>query len=827
MLAIFAWRAQVWLADRVSENVVAMTADMRATTETVADSTTGAAVNALDDAARESLERLTTDTARSIATFLYDRDVDIRSAALLEPNTDNFRRFLAKRMRAVERHRPWVLTPDNSKWVPGPDATPRYDAPVILPSIPDNERHFSYRPPDDVGLITNEPLFLEMTFIGLDGRERVKVTTSPMMSTNLKDVSNRSNTFVKAETYFGALKTLKPGEIYVSDVIGAYVPSRLIGPFTPKTAAAKNVPYEPEKSAFAGTENPVGRRFQGLVRWGTPVVRDGAVIGWITLALNHDHLMEFTSHIQPTPDRYSPIPDAASGNYAFIWDYKGRSIVHPRHYFITGYDPETGDPAIPWLDEELYQQWQASRKPIREFLETAPTFSQQSLKKKGAGDLVKKGMLGLDCRYLNHAPQCTGWMDLTREGGSGSFEIFWSGLWKLTTAATIPYYTGPYGTSKRGFGFVTIGANVDDFHAAATKAREQTSKVVVQREKEMQSTLDGIISLIKAQVATMAQQLSVSTAVMVVVVILIAVWMASALTRRITQVINGIHRFQDENLDFRLPVQGRDEMASLAASFNQMADSVQDSIVRLQDAKSKAEEASRMKSEFLATMSHELRTPLNGILGFAEMIRDDAENEDIRGNAAIIEKSGNHLLELLNTILDVAKIEAGAMNLVTRPTSLSKLLSEVIDVHKPLAQSKGLRFVTEISTSIPDVVSLDSLRFRQVMHNLLNNAVKFTVTGQIHLCVVQDGASLIFEVRDTGPGISEDLQGIIFEKFRQGDAFLTRSHGGTGLGLTLVSHLVDLMGGQIGVKSTVGEGSTFFFTLPLDRLAVTNIEVTQ
>ena len=824
VLAVFAWRGQVWLADRVSENVAAMTAQMHETAETVADGTTSAAVKALDDASRESLERLTTDTARSVAAFLYDRDGDVRSAALLEPTTDNFRRFLAQRKRSVERHHPWVLTPDGSKWVPGPDATPHYDAPVILPSIPDNERHFNYRSPDDAGLVIDEPLFLEMTFVGLDGRERVKVTTSPLMESDLKDVSNRANTFVRAETYFAALKALKPGDIYVSDVIGAYVPSRVVGPFTPKTAAAKNMPYQPENSAFAGTENPVGKRFQGLVRWATPVVRNGAVAGWVTLALNHDHLMEFTNHIQPTPDRYSPIPDAASGNYAFIWDYKGRSIVHPRHYFITGYDPKTGDPAIPWLDEALYRQWQASGKPIREFLDTAPTFFQQSLKKKGAADLIKQGMLGLDCRYLNHAPQCTGWMDLTREGGSGSFEIFWSGLWKLTTAATIPYYTGPYGASKRGFGFVTIGANVDDFHAAATKAREQTSQVVAQREKEMQSTLDRIIALIKAQVASMAQQLSVSTMVMVLVVILIAVWMASNLTRRITQVVNGIRRFQDEDLDYRLPVHGHDEMARMAVSFNQMADSVKESIVRLQDAKTKAEEASRMKSEFLASMSHELRTPLNGILGFAEMIRDDTENEEIRDNAAIIERSANHLLELLNTILDVAKIEAGAMSLMAKPGSLSALIFEVADIHKPVAEGKGLHFDIEIGRDVPDHVLLDSLRFRQVMHNLVNNAVKFTVKGEVRLSVIREGASLLFEVRDTGPGIPGELQSIIFEKFRQGDAFLTRSHGGTGLGLTLVSHLVALMGGQVGVRSVVSQGSTFYFTLPLDRLAVSSLE---
>ncbi|HIJ38048.1 MAG TPA: two-component sensor histidine kinase, partial [Rhodospirillaceae bacterium] len=310
LLAGFAWKAQLWLAAQVSENVIGMTRNMRETAEIVANSTTGAATKALDDAARESLERLTTDTARAVAAFLYDRDRDIQSAALIEPSEEAFRRFLAERTRAVQRHQPWVLTPDGAKWIPGPEATPRYDRPTVLPTIPDNRRNFNYRPPAEDGIVSQAPLFLEMTFVGLDGREKVKVTASPLMSPQLRDVSVRENTFIKAETYFPALKALKPGEIYVSDVIGAYVSTPIIGPFTPKTAAAKGIAFAPENAAFAGTENPLGKRFQGIVRWATPVVRTGQTIGWVTLALNHDHLMEFTDHILPTSDRYSPIADA-------------------------------------------------------------------------------------------------------------------------------------------------------------------------------------------------------------------------------------------------------------------------------------------------------------------------------------------------------------------------------------------------------------------------------------------------------------------------------------------------------------------------------------
>lgn len=815
-LAWFAWQGQSWLADKVSASVVGMVVQMRETAETVANSTTSAAIKALDDAARESMERMTTDVARQVAAFLYDRDADVASAALVPQTEAEYRRFLAARTRNVERHHPWVLAPDGSKWVPGPEATPRYDQPPATPTIPDQARNFNYRHPDAVGLVEARPLFLEMTFVGLDGKEKVKVTTSPLMDATLRDVSQRQNTFIKAETYFPALQALKPGEVYVSDVIGAYVGSKVIGPYTPAAAQKRGITYAPDEAGYAGVENPVGKRFQGLVRWATPVVKDGKVAGWVTLALDHSHLMEFTDHILPTSDRYSPIPDATSGNYAFIWDHKGRSIVHPRHYFIVGFDPETGEPAPPWMDQGLYDSWQASGQELAPFLAGVKTFDGQSWDKKGAAQQVKAGLLGLDCRYLNHAPQCTGWMDLTQNGGSGSFDIFWSGLWKLTTAAAIPYHTGQYGQSARGFGFVTIGANVDDFHRAATESKAAAEKVVEAHDNALQEQLEAVLNLIRDQLHTMTQQLTVSTTLMVALVIVVAIWMASLLTRRITTVVQGINRFEGGDMSYRLPVQSSDEMGALADSFNHMADRVGESFQRADEARSRAEEASRMKSEFLASMSHELRTPLNGIIGFAEMLKDDIEDEDSRNNAEIIEKSGRHLLELLNTVLDVAKIEAGAMHLNHEAVKIGPLVRDVAAIHQPVAQGKGLEFSVQLAEDLPETIHADPVRVRQVLHNLLSNAVKFTATGSVQLSVQRDGDWVSVRVADSGPGIAAELQDKIFEKFHQGDAFLTRSHGGTGLGLTLARHLVDLMGGSMSLQSTVGQGSLFAFTLPVE-----------
>ncbi len=176
---------------------------------------------------------------------------------------------------------------------------------------------------------------------------------------------------------------------------------------------------------------------------------------------------------------------------------KTGAISHPRDYFIHGYNGQTGLPETPWMDNTLYQQWQASGQPSHEFLAGIPEFDQPSLEKKPAKQLIHQGTIALDCRYLNFSPQCQGWDQLTRNGGSGSFKIYFSGLWKLTTAATIPYYTGRYGKSDKGFGFVTIGANIDEFHQAAVDSNYRISGIITSQINEymkLQDALTGKLS---------------------------------------------------------------------------------------------------------------------------------------------------------------------------------------------------------------------------------------------------------------------------------------------------------------------------------------------
>lgn len=812
LLAWIAWLGLTQLGSQVEQRSAELGESVRSTVGELNEVMTKESVRALDEQARESIERLTTDTALAVAEFLKGRDGDILLAAALEPSEALYRQFLRNRTRGVIDSGKWKLAEDGKSWVPA-EAAPVAPA-AIAPDNPENKQNFSYRPPERFGRRVERPLYHEITFVGLDGQEKFKASTSSLLPAGLRNVSRKENTYARAETYFAELKRLKPGEIYVSDVIGPYVRSSYYGPVIPAAAEKIGKPFAPEKEAYSGTENPVGKRFRGIIRWATPVAKGGAVVGYVTLALDHDHVMSFTDNLMPTAARYTPISDATNGNYAFMWDYRDRSIAHPRHQSIVGFDPATGEYETPWLEASIYKGWQESGKPLREYLSDVPIFDGQSRDKKPSVELIKAGIRALDCRYLNFAPQCHGWYDLTKQGGSGSFVILWSGVWKLTTAATIPYFTGQYGRTPRGFGFVTIGANVDDFHKAATDTKVQLEQRVRAYGDELKEDGEQTRQLIGASMKQTAASLTLSTVLMIVVVIFVAIWLAGLLTRRVTQLTHGLGKIEQGDLAYRLPQAGEDEMGQLTNSINRMADSVQASFQRLDEARERAEEANRMKSSFLATMSHELRTPLNGILGFAELLKLELEEEEPRSYAENIHTSGQHLLELVNDVLDLAKIEAGRMELQSVPIDLRDLLGETAGIHRVTATGKGLEFVERLDEDLPAAVSGDAKRIRQVLNNLLNNAVKFTSAGTVELSAQRSGDFVRIGVRDTGIGIAPEMQQKIFEKFIQADHFATREQGGTGLGLALAKELVTLMGGEVGLESVPGQGSTFHFTLP-------------
>ena len=242
----------------------------------------------------------------------------------------------------------------------------------------------------------------------------------------------------------------------------------------------------------------------------------------------------------------------------------------------------------------------------------------------------------------------------------------------------------------------------------------------------------------------------------------------------------------------------------------------------------KAEEANRAKSNFLANMSHELRTPMNGVLGMAHLLSDSNLNEEQKECVAAINGSAETLLMLLNDILDFSKIEAGALILENIPYNIFECVKETTNLLRSSAEKKGVKLIIDCDKEIPEFLWGDSGRVRQIITNLVGNALKFTDYGYVRLAVRTTDASndefVHFQIQDTGIGIPKEKLETIFDKFTQADSSVTRKYGGTGLGLAICKQLVEMMGGNIGVESFVGKGSTFWFTIPCNPANTNDVE---
>jgi len=359
-------------------------------------------------------------------------------------------------------------------------------------------------------------------------------------------------------------------------------------------------------------------------------------------------------------------------------------------------------------------------------------------------------------------------------------------------------------------------------------------------------------ALLEVEFSNQRQQLETLTTLLVLllgalVIVVLALLMTARLSRSVTapmqSLISGIERIRDGRLDTRVQTKAPGELAQLRDALNTMARALEEAQTELQHnvdqatedlretletieiqnieldmARKEALKASQIKSEFLANMSHEIRTPLNGIIGFTRLLLRSGLTPRQRDYMNTIRKSSESLLAIINDILDFSKIEAGKLSLEQAPLSLHDLIEDVQTMLAPLAQDKGLEQAAIIYSDLPPRILGDALRIRQILINLINNAIKFTDQGSVVVRAMleeerNDTATIKVTITDTGSGMTEVMQRDLFNAFTQADQSVSRRAGGTGLGLAISKRLAQEMGGEIGVESVWGKGSTFWFTL--------------
>ncbi len=364
--------------------------------------------------------------------------------------------------------------------------------------------------------------------------------------------------------------------------------------------------------------------------------------------------------------------------------------------------------------------------------------------------------------------------------------------------------------------------------AAADITRHRGADHVKKIENSMQALLDFANN--KAEEFQKKSQLTAKQVSKTILWILIGLTFLGLIVmfwiyHTISQQINGLGKATDGitlgDYSKKIPDLGHNEIGALAQKFEHMRLTINATIRYLEIAKQEAEQASQCKSAFLANMSHEIRTPLNGILGMAHLIRRQGLKEQQTQYMDTLEISGQHLVDIISGVLELAQVESGQFSLEESRIDIDRLISNVLSIVEDQRQTKALELKTDIAP-LPNHLLGDNTRIQQALLNYVSNALKFSESGCIHLRVSlveeqTDSAWVRFEVQDTGIGIAPDILPKLFANFEQGDNSLTRRYGGTGLGLAITRKLAQLMGGDTGAESTLGQGSTFWFTVRLKK----------
>lgn len=372
------------------------------------------------------------------------------------------------------------------------------------------------------------------------------------------------------------------------------------------------------------------------------------------------------------------------------------------------------------------------------------------------------------------------------------------------------------------------------FSILTSQEIEQGKQAFSLRLKLFQSVADVIQSQLSLEIENTVQvfeEQRITFLSTIIGIVLVTFIIGIALAQRITGNLGLVLRFlkdkQPESISLTEQMSGTDELSTFAKEVERLTLERNNNQHKLLLAKNEAEQAkedaiqaSRAKSSFLANMSHEIRTPLNGVIGISEILAGTELTAIQKDQVSTIETSSHLLLSLINDILDFSKIESGKLKISLHSTSLRENIYDIATINTPKIQEKGLDFSVNIDPEVPAKLLADDHRIRQVMMNLMSNAVKFTEAGKISLTISVDESNkektyYLFEVIDTGVGIGDVEQNKIFEAFSQEDESVTRQFGGTGLGLTISTQLVELMGGKLSVSSIKGEGSCFSFSLPL------------